>query len=293
MRHEAIFSKNGFYEFVLSCNVLMHREAVKRASEVIGRFLRTRPSKKIVAVLDLACGGTPVTISSVLSNCAPQAFTYTGIDINPDQVEVARSTHAYPKNVTRVHILEGNAWDMGTLALDGPYDVVFSVMNLHHGTPEEIYYLGQQLRELLSDGGLFISHDVYRPANELYQRRPSANPTNTAESFRLVDEAALSQAKVPTFALPAYVGSSEPVWRSDYFERMRCALIDRGADAAGAEATTHHMRERDYPVSVSELCMIFERLGFKTRGLRYEHSKEPLAPYIAMSVASKGSLAWL
>jgi len=293
MRHETLFGRSGFYRFLLESNVLMHREAADYACRVVRAFLRRRVAATRVKVLDLACGGLPVTISAVMGRCAPAAFDYTGIDINPEQVERARSRFDYPANVMQMRIIEGNAWEPRDLGLEAGYDIVYSGMNLHHGTPEELSFLALELHKLLSSDGIFISHDVYRSADQPYQRRPDTDPDDARESLRMVSEASLASADLPTLKLPAGSGPVDSHWRLDYVERMRKALIARGGDPRGARLTADHMRQRDYPLSTREFCLVFQAQGFNTRVLRYESSQEPLAPYIAMPVASKGDLDWL
>ena len=66
MRREELFSQSGFYGFLLQSNVLLHREAVADAVEAVGVVLGDLGSDEPVGVLDLACGGWPVTISEVM-----------------------------------------------------------------------------------------------------------------------------------------------------------------------------------------------------------------------------------
>lgn len=289
MRREALFSKNGYYRFLLDCNVLMHREAVAAATAVLRQAQARWPSDRPAKVLDLACGGLPIAISEVMANLAPRAFHYTGVDINPDQVELAGRFFEFPANVVRVRLIEGSAWDMRDLALEPPYDLIFSGMNLHHGTPPELVFLARQLEGLLAADGLFISHDVYRPEAEVYRPRPACNPQDPCESFRLVDPQRLAEAQVDAPVFEEDRGEAEPAWREDYLARMHRALLERGGQGEGARTTVAHMRQRDYPVSTAELADCFAPAGLALRALRFTGSDEPLAPFIAMAVASRRS----
>jgi SAM-dependent methyltransferase len=278
MRREALFNRSGFYGFLLKSNVLLHREAAQAAIEALAPVLEGRDGDDPVPVLDLACGGWPVTISQVMAAFPDNRFTYTGIDINPDQVALAANEFPFPDNVTESRIIEGNAWELGELQLDAGYPVVFSGMNLHHGTPEEIWYLGWQLRDLLAPGGVFFSHDVYRPDHEFYRPRPDVIDGKTSW---LVNPARLAWAEVPDIRIGRDTTAAEPAWRTDYVERMRRTLIERGGDRDGAESTARHMASRDYPVSTGEFGAVMASLGLDVSIQRYDDDDGPLGPYVA------------
>jgi SAM-dependent methyltransferase len=286
MKRETLFNADGYYGFVLESNVLLHHQAQARSVSALKRYLGTREPGEAVHVLDLGCGAAPVTITRAIQALPQQAFHYTGIDINPDQVERARCTFHFPRNVRHTMLTEGNAWDFGAIAIDQPVHVVFSGMNLHHGTPEEIAYLAMQLRALLAGGGMFISHDVYRPDETPYRRRPDANPNDPAESFRQLDEETLEAARLGPLALALDEAPAEPAWREDYLAQMREALLSRGADSEGAEQTVAHMRERDFPISLAEFRHIFEDAGFEVITERFADAREPLGPYVGVCVAT-------
>jgi hypothetical protein len=284
MRQEPLFSRSGYYRYLLDINVLLHREAATATRESLEDWRLAHPSGSTVRVLDLACGGLPLTIAEVMAGLPELCFDYTGVDINPDQVEAARE-FTFPVNVLVSRILAGNAWDLDALGLPGGFDLVYSGMNLHHGTPEEIHFLGLQLRRLLARPGLFISHDVYRPDGTLYRRRPDTNPGKPSESWRLVPPERLREAGVPPAGLPEDLASHEPEWRLDYLRRMLETLRARGGDPGGAESTVEHMRERDYPISQQELLATFSGLGFRVSGGQYDAQGEPMAPYVAFCAA--------
>lgn len=287
MRQEQLFNRSGYYRFLLDSNVLLHREAAAAATADLATLLRECAPERPTRVLDLACGGWPMAIAGVMANFPERTFDYTGIDINPDQVELASTLFEFPGNVRAVRILEGNAWDLEPLGISGEYDLIFSGMNLHHGNPEELFYLAGQLRELLSADGLLFSHDVYRPDAQPYRRRPDVNPDDPAESFRLIDAARVAAAGISSLHIPEDTASSDPAWREDYLERMRRTLIARGGDAAGTASTIAHMRQRDYPVSTRELSEILSRVGLRTRIRRFDDSREPLGPYVACCIAQQ------
>jgi SAM-dependent methyltransferase len=286
MKRESLFSAHGYYGFLLDSNVLLHYQAETRALSALKRFLAPSEPGEVIHVLDLACGAAPVSISRALQGLPHQSFHYTGIDINPDQVERARGSFHFPRNVRQADLHEGNVWDLSTLDIAQPVHVVFSGMNLHHGTPEEIAYLAMELRALLGLGGIFISHDVFRPDATRYRRRPDVNPNNPTESFRQLDEATLQEAHLQPLRFALDTGPEEPAWREDYLSRMHAALLARGGDPDGSDQAVQHMRERDYPISLTEFRHIFESAGFEVVTERFADTNEPLGPYVGICIAT-------
>ncbi len=277
MRREDLFSRSGFYGFLLESNVLLHREAAQAAVEafrpVVGGY-----GGAPVPILDLACGGWPVAIAEAMAAFPGAVFHYTGVDINPDQVESAARQFPFPDNVRHRRIIEGNAWDLDALGLNSSYPLIFSGMNLHHGSPREVWFLGQQLKTRLCAEGLFFSHDVYRPDNEPYCPRPEFID---GASAHLVDPERLASAGVPAFGSEHTASGLDPGWRREYVQRMYRTLIERGADPAGARSTVSHMLDRDYPLSTDEFRNIMESRGFRVQVRRYQDSAEPLGPFVA------------
>lgn len=284
MQREPLFNRSGYYRFLLESNVLLHREATKAAIEALGPVLYDWPESEPVNVLDLACGGWPVAVAQVLADFPEFSFSYTGVDINPDQIALAGQSFPFPENVVETRLVEGNAWELEPLKIDNRYQLIFSGMNLHHGTPEEIYYLGLQVQKRLGAGGIFFSHDVYRPDDEVYRPRPNVID---GETSWLVNPARLAWAEVPRFEIRQDNSPADPTWRQDYIERMRKTLIARGADPSGAQSTAQHMEKRDFPISTRELRTIMEDLGFDIDVTRYDDSSEPLGPYVATVVITE------
>ncbi len=281
MRREALFSRSGFYGFVLKSNVLLHREATQDAIIALQTVLAGWERNQPVAVLDLACGGWPVAIAEVMAAFPDICFHYTGVDINPDQVALAATSFPFPDNVTETRLLEGNAWDLDELELEPDYTLIFSGMNLHHGTPEEIDYLGHQIQKRLRPDGRFISHDVFRPNHTLYVPRPLLID---GEAAALVNPERLAARGRGGAECSSPKAISEPAWRSDYLEQMRRTLLARGADPDGTASTLRHMQSRDYPVSTEEFRHLMENIGFEVQIRGYENTHEPLGPYIATCV---------
>jgi SAM-dependent methyltransferase len=285
MRREKLFTTAGFYGFVLRSNALLHREASRWATALLGRELPGIAGRPL-QVLDLACGGHPATIADVMAAFPQRRFAYTGIDLNPDQVRRAREEFTFPDNVAPARVVEGNAWDLDAMGITGPFDVVFSGMNLHHGTPEEIRLLALQLARRLSPGGVFLSHDVFRPDDQPQRRRPDVNPANPTESYRLVDPERLAAAGIAAEPIAYDDGPEEPAWRRDYLERMRRALTAGGGHPEGIAETLAHMQARDFPISTALFRQIFAGVGFEVATERGTQA-HPLGPYIAFCSARR------
>jgi len=287
MRREELFSNDGFYPFIVESNVLLHREAFDSGRRMFELLLEKRTPARPVTVLDLACGGEPVVIADIMDSFPDRSFHYTGIDINPDQIKQVRSVFKFPKNVVEVQINEGNAWDFRTTEPTRKYDVIFMGMNLHHGTPEEIYYLATRIDDLLEDDGIFVNHDCFRPDDQPYLRRPDTHPENPDESFQLLDRDVLSSITKPSLTInEVHSGASEPGWRLRYRQSLSTTATERGGDSAGIESMNQHVNLRDYPISLQEFRKIFELQGFKVNTLQYD-TKDPLGEFIAMAVASR------
>lgn len=288
MRREKLFSKDGYYSFLVQSNALLHREATDYGQRVVQQLLALRTAAEPVRILDLACGGEPITISAIMRAFPEQHFDYTGIDINPDQVELARHHFHYPENTVRVEIIEGSAWDLLESGVTGQYDIIFMGLNLHHGTPEEVYYLALQLNEFLKDKGVFINHDWYRPDDQLYRRRPDHHPQNEADSFLLVGRERLTTNTIPTVTEAEDNAEADPLWRCRYRKALRERLLANGGDTTGADSTYQHVALRDYPISITEFRKIFSQVGLRVRVLRYGE-RDPVEEYSAMPIATKST----
>lgn len=290
MRKEKLFSKDGCYSRVVESNALFHREAIIHGSNVIKKLLNKNKSNKTLNVLDLACGAEPVSITEMLSHFPDQKFTYTGIDINPDQVNFADFQFDFPENIYETHIYEGNAWNPKSCPLnDIKYDIIFMGLNLHHGTPEEVYYLATQIDELLSPNGIYLNHDVYRPNNQPYQRRPDHHPDNINESFHLLDAKLIADIKLPEITTNELSQNyTDLTWRKTYSELLRQTLIKQNAGEECAESTYNHVNMRDYPISLEDFSYIFKKVNdkFDVNIIRYGDT-HPMMEYIAMPVVTK------
>ena len=296
MKKERVFSKNGGYELCIHTNALMHNEATELGVEIIKKTLnnyRSSTSKPdTLHVLDLACGGMPVTLANILASFPDQQFSYTGIDINHDQTENLRNHFEFSDNVSSVSAITGTAWDLFhedvKPHLRQQYDIIFSGFNLHHGTPEELYFLAQQLHKFLDPRGVFFNVDEYRPNKTHYVRRPNNSLDNSGESFLMVDPLKIASNNYTSNIEEANF-EEVPQWKHRLLQQFRKALLEGGGEDADVESLLNHVRKRDYPVSVNEASNIFNEAGFVANAEYHsEHyPNTPLAQYFAMLIATK------
>jgi len=246
---DPLFGASGFYRQVLESNALLHREAsaviIARAASLL------RGARAPVRVLDLACGGAPVTVAGIMQAFPATAFSYLGVDIHPDQVNAARSQFRFPANATRVELCVGDAWapDAGA----GPFDLVFMGMNLHHGTPAQVGGLARCLAGLLAPGGMFVNHDWFRPDADAYAAPGS--------------------------------GDAAP-WRLAFRDGLRARLLAAGAGADGAREVAEHVTLNDFPVSRREFAAAFDAAGLNTDILELQ-ADLPLSEFIAVACATR------
>lgn len=279
MRRESTFNKGGTYEFGIGKNLALHREAAATGIEVVAQYFSDHPpNKTTLTVLDLACGGQPLIISKIMDWFSSYAFEYTGVDINPDQVETCRR-FSFSKNVEVKLILEGNAWDLEALPLDQMWDVCFIGLNTHHGTPEEIFCLAKQIFDHLKKGGLFLNHDVFRPAEHPYLRRPGP--------AQFIPDEKLQRASFPSAHLSRFQGRGSNGWRENWLSGYKSFMKKLGATEAMAEEGIRHMREWDYPISAEEMKEILRGVGFRSFVHSYTTSHHPFYNFYGMVAGYK------
>ena len=286
MRNEKIFNRGGFYSFIVKNNILAHREAIIYGKKIVQQWIAGRQNKRPIKVLDLACGGIPITIAEVMASFTEERFEFTGIDINADQVVFAKDHFQYPPNIDSVNILVGNAWNLEGLPLDDHYDIIFTGLNLHHGTPEEIYYVTLQIGALLGEDGVFFNHDIYRPNHIKYLRRPEHHDS-VPDVYHLIEEGALSSIDIPEFNIDEYHAGirSEADWRVEFLRRYEALMIELGAEEAGIADILDHMYERDFPISTNEAAQIFASAGLKLSVDSLGDTDLPLGDYLALVTA--------
>ncbi len=287
MRREELFNRDGVYSTLVTCNLLMHREATETGIGFLKILSDQRKANRPIRVLDLACGSLPVAIADMMERVPHARFSYTGVDINPDQVELASRYFRFSDNVRCADFIEGNAWDLHRLNLKGPYDMIFTGFNLHHGTPEEIDFLMVQVDTLLAGDGIFLNHDWYRPDEEIYVRRPSCNPQDPSESYRLVPKASLSDCTLPYERKSIVCNFSDHAWRMAFIDGLTDSFRRHRDDQQGANSLKSHMVERDFPVSRQDLADILMKHGFFFDFIHHHDPRIAICPYLAMPFACK------
>jgi SAM-dependent methyltransferase len=293
MRREELFNRDGVYSAIVHHNLLMHHEATEMGAGILKSLFSGRPKNKPIKVLDLACGGLPISITDIMARVGVADFSYTGIDINPDQVALAKQFFQFSGNTCQANLLEANAWDLKTIELQAPFDIIFTGLNLHHGTPEELDYLMAQVFELLDPSGIFLNHDWYRPDTEIYVRRPSCNPRNGNECYRLVPQEKIEADASPYGKASMDSDSTNPQWRLIFIDGMTESYRNKTKDDQGAGTLKSHMMERDFPVSRQDLADILKRHGFCYKILDYDQSGLAIWPFMAMPIAFKDESVYL
>lgn len=287
MRREELFNRDGVYSAIVNHNLLMHHEATEVGARILKTLFEGRLKNKPVKVLDLACGGLPISISDMMGRVSDTVFSYTGIDINPDQVALADNFFKFSDNVCQANLLEANAWDLMTLELQSPFDIIFTGLNLHHGTPEEIDYLMRQISDLLDESGIFLNHDWYRPDLEIYVRRPSCNPQNKKESYCLVPQTKIETGTRPYCNVSMDFDSTNPEWRLTFINALTNSYWKQMNDNQGADTLKSHMMERDFPVSRRDLADILKAHEFYYKIINYDNPGLTIWPFMAMPIACK------
>lgn|GEM_PF-1647982 len=288
MKREQFFSKGGYYPFIVETDILLHSEAITLGRQVLSNWLLQSGADRTIRVLDLACGGMPIAICDIMSHFPDVEFTYTGIDINPDQIALAREFQGYSSNVKTVTLLEGNAWHFDALDLNGPFDVIFSGMNLHHGTVDELYFLALELDRVLAQGGFIFSHDVYRPVETQYIERPAYHQSSFNEPLQLIEERALAQLDIPSFDISKVVfGQQASDWREVFIEHLTQYLDDHNARPDYIQQTREHVYQRDFAVSIPEMKKVFAAANFSITNVTPNNLEHPLAPYYAFLLMQK------
>ena len=68
---------------------MFHTETIEIGVQILNNWIQKQNPKQPIRVLDLACGGLPISITQILGHFKDVDFEYFGVDINPDQIELA------------------------------------------------------------------------------------------------------------------------------------------------------------------------------------------------------------
>lgn len=280
MRQERIFDADGCYQKTVAGNVLLHCEAAQVGTMVVKRWLdNTASDGAPIRVLDLACGGYPVTIAQIMANIPRRRFHYTGIDINYDQLERIRR-FAFPANVAPT-IAEGDSWAVDQLTPNEQFDLIFIGLNTHHATPEELAFAAHHWFRLCAPRGLLLNHDLFRPTRFPYLRRPDIAPRDPDKALRLIDPHKLGEIVIPS------VEESAMDWRDAFITIDAGLNRDAGIGEVDVQAILEHIRERDYPVSTEEMRAILTQVGFTVQIHNFNGTSHPLREYLALIEGQK------
>lgn len=289
MKNEKVFSQNGAYDYIVDNNIIMHREAMVSGIRFLSQWIAKIEPPRSLRILDLACGGRPVTIDSMLREFFSYQFSYTGIDINSDQIEKIKM-YSFADNIRIEKIIEGNAWDLDESGVEGKFDLIFSGLNLHHGSPEEIAFLLNQVRERLRPGGIFFNHDVYRPEGYPYIKRPDYNPKNPSESWRFVAPEKLPK-KIDFVSNSTTQIGAEDDWRRFFVATENEFLRSKGQSEAFIEDCLSHVLERDFSLSLSEMKQLITNAGFSVEVDDFVMADHPLKEFFGFVCGSTPQMA--
>ena len=277
MRKEPIFDAGGTYQHIVDKNICFHKEAIEKVFEIItSHFTKIKPLQT-PQILDLACGGKPVIFSEIMRRLPSRHFVYTGIDLNRDQVDACKQ-YPFSKNVTAC-AMEGNIWELNELSLNRDFDIIFMGLNAHHAVPEEIFYAAKDIHKLLKPNGIFLNHDLFRPAQYPYLRRP--------KSMQFVSKEKLAKANIKTPLSPNFVGETHSNWRGEWFLRHRAYLQNSGVGLEAANLGIEHMKNRDYPVSAEEMGAILKKADFKVEIHYYKNTNYPPPQFFGLVAGYK------
>ena len=182
----------------------------------------------------------------------------------------------------RIRVLNGNAWTLDSLKLGERFDVVFSGLNFHHATPEELVFLAGELKPLCAADAIILSHDLYRPEATSYVRRPAIHPDGPIESLELIPGLKSNFTQKSDHENTG----NENNWRDEFLQRYKNHLADLEISKEKASAILKHVSERDYPLSGDEVAHIFSEVGFTASFKDFRALPHPLGCYLGILWAS-------
>ena len=179
------------------------------------------------------------------------------------------------------------AWNFPESILKSKYDIVFTGLNLQHGSPGELFVLFRRILKILKPEGVFINHDMYRPTDKTYIIRPHANPKDPSESYLMIPEKDLESETIPEFKFEGipYSEVGDEDWRLEFLDGFSSVLKERGGDEIGIKSACAHVYARDFCLTPYEMKVIADSAGFISVVKDYEFSSEPLKKYYATIIA--------
>lgn len=269
------FFSLGTYTPVVTKNTSMHHEAMEALGKLTDSYFNREAP---IRFLDIACGGQPVTPHFLIRN-THSSFKYTGVDIDPNQIQAAQA-YLFEDCKISTRFLVGDGWNLGEIPelVEDRFDIVFTGLNLHHGTPEEIYYALLSIKQKMLPGALLLIHDEFRPSEETYFRRPEHGPSG--RSLQLVDHQRL--ASVSSLEIPESIID----WRNPFLTTYRENLERVGITGEIAQKVIDHISEYDYALSLDEMTAILKKLGFQVISQSFGSTSHPVGMYFGIMMAT-------
>lgn len=280
------FAQGNSYSEVVTRNTSTHREAVNAALQAFESWIRAQDVSRPIRLLDLACGEAPVLPNELARRFPDLIFDYEGIDISPLQIKRAQHVFKFPGNVRTSQFTLADAWDLRHWA-EGSHDVVFTGLNLHHGTPEELAFAFDGVRRVLKPGGLLLIHDEFRPAEWegqrlSYLRRPDLFE---GKSLKMVKDELLSEQQRRRGQIVSLSGEESADWRIEFVRRYGLNMTAAGISDSAQAFVEQHILSNDYPVSLPEMLALMRQSGFRARGA-YFSGQHPVGDYFGFIEAT-------
>ncbi|EKD50415.1 MAG: hypothetical protein ACD_62C00545G0002 [uncultured bacterium] len=291
---------------LMASNVWMHTETAHVLAQQLAEWLSGKTILRPVQLADVGSGAVPITLCRILAELATakdpsfSRLLFHLAILDSDQQAINRfcdlattpapgkdkwgkksadiPSSPFPKSIVEKRMLRGNTWsptDVGRLRpefLPQPVDVLFTGMLLHQGKPEQVYTLAQNVHSILTDGGLWLIHDLFMPDTEPYL-------TIASEVTR------------------EYSGFSFPfkrVFRHAVEDNQaRNAFLRALSSYKGASPSPNDLREQVtsqvFPYTMPMVTHLLQQAGFDTTVIPYAplFGEHALAPWIGAIVARK------
>lgn len=252
------YTSSLVFNEIVEKDVMQHNAAALLATEAMGALIEDRGTSRPISILDLACGVSTTPIR-IIQNFPNHLFSYCGIENDPKQIALVQKVQ-HPPNIVSNTIIEGNAWLLEDTAIPcHPFDFVFSGLNFHHGTPEEIEHVLLSLRAFLQPQARLVIHDFFRPYLHCYLRRPEKSPLD-GTSLTLVPKEKLRSST--TIASRDW-HKDEPDWRITHLVELAKKLKACGITADSINYLLREIYEKDFPLSFDEMCDVLRNCGYE------------------------------
>ncbi|OVE82346.1 hypothetical protein BVY03_01145 [bacterium K02(2017)] len=252
----------GIWYSAVQVNAINHREAIETLSPSFNTWANNynnANSDRSLRFSDIACGRELLTPSALLESVrknSPQIkFDFHGTDLEPDQVEIAK-TYPLPSNVTKpARFNVGDAWadTFDALSIFKPTDAILSSLHLHHGTTKQMQEFARKVFDSLNNGGVWMGHVELMPEGLPYLPRPNDDGKeilNWGKEFKVIDR---NQDDWP---------SVHGDWREAYNRAYMTYLEEHDVGKDIQDAITSHNMDSDYCLSLEMLKALLKFTGF-------------------------------